>query len=37
LQSEKLGDYSWTAKSGGGSSARAGIAKRLEKYVRITF
>ena len=35
LQSEKLGDYAWAAKSGGDSSIRAELVKRLEKYIRI--
>ena len=35
LQSEKLGDYAWAAKSGGDSSLISEVTKQLEKYMRI--
>ncbi len=36
LQSEKLGDYAWSAKSGGDSNgSRKELTSKLEKYMRI--
>ncbi len=35
LQSEKLGDYAWSAKSGGDGGFRDQLKQRLEKHMRI--